>query len=357
MIMDGQGNPSAGLTSAIGGGLRWIAQQLGLTPQQNQQPQGINANPQTQENRRAWANGIGATSTQTMNEVMDTIDPAKSLNRELRVAAGLEAVYKWHIANNDPEGANKAAASILMWSKQMVQDYGDEAVRRYYSGDMQGTVQAIKEGNEFLPNGVRLDGDIDQDGNVSVSGKKLNGAELWKMTVGPQTLLAAAMGMKDGTIAWQQLEQQAAKYDPQVKADLVERQQAAQAAQLDAAEKERGTRQGTSGGPPDTFKAPGSGQSLPINRGPPAPPAAPTQTAGGPPTTDSGTKPVLPPAPTGQTVPPPAQLSPAVAQLNKPPQGIPSPDASGQAQPATPPTDPRSLAGSMERGRRVNNPM
>lgn len=336
MIMDRDGNPSPGLTEAIGSGLRWIAQTLGLGRYQT--PQGITTDPGQQAARRDFVNGVGAASNKTMGEMMDTIDPSKSLNRELRVGAAIEAAYK-HAKVTNPDQAARLGASMAMWVKQIISDYGDEAARRYYSGDMQGTIDAIKAGSEFLPNGMHLDGEIDKDGNISVSGKKLNGVELWKMTQGPEAILGVILGMKDGSLAWQEMERMAGKYDPDVKADLDAQQQQARDAALQRARGGGGTYNPWGGTTtpasdpnkpapdvtPAQFTIPGSGAT--VNAPPVTGPGAgidPSQTPGALVTAQGGVNPpapaptigsqgpALPTAPTGRSIFPQVQTSPAV---------------------------------------------
>lgn len=351
MITDGQGNPSYGVTSAIAGALHFLGNAMGLGPGQSNGA--LATDPNIQANRRQFMSGD---MPEGMHEaVLNTVDPDQALDNGMRNLAGLEAVYKYYMLNSNPDAANRTAASMLMYARQLASKYGDQAIAHYKSGDINSAIDALSKADDYIPNGLKLSGKLDPaSGQVDVEQRDLNNKLIWKQQVAPQAILAAAIGVKNGQFFWGQLETAAAKYDP-VTAQMIEQKKIdQQAAALESAGKAMGGGTGGSGGLPSgepgqggntqpiRWKIPGQNAPVQANAASPqTPQPGPPVAANAPPTTGSGAGPVIPNAPTGQSIPPPANLSPVVAQQNAQPVApgaspadsgtAPSPDGTASA--------------------------
>jgi hypothetical protein len=224
-INDGYGNPSYGLTAAVSSVLHFFGSALGLGPQQQGGP--LPNDPMIQTNRRDFANKVPAAGVAgPAEQLFNDVDPTGHLNRELRVIGGLESVYKWHLANGDPEGAVRSAASIVMYLNSVTAEYGGKAVQSYQNGDLQGAIDNIHAASENTPNGITIEGKINPDTGNTILAKQmdLNGKTKWQGEISAPMLLAIATKIKDGSMYYNQLEEMSSRYDPQTAAMIKEKQ-------------------------------------------------------------------------------------------------------------------------------------
>ena len=222
-IMDQDGNPSSGLTSAISAGLHYIGQALGIAPDQ---PRGVIAgDPQTQVARNHFVNnktlpGVPEVTDGDMYNMRKTVDPHDTLDDNMSTIAGLESLYVGLVSRGDVDNASKVAAAIMMKTVQTSIKYGDEAYKRWGKGDIQGSIEALGAAHDAIADGTIVGGHVVDDPNspggwaVEVSGHKLNGQELWRQVIGPRQLLGAIQNSRNGTTAWNMYEEAAGKHDP-----------------------------------------------------------------------------------------------------------------------------------------------
>ena len=105
---------------------------------------------------------------------------------------------------------------MMMYSTSLASKYGDDAAKRFYDGDLHGAVNALNNASDVVGDGNNYKAKVSADGkSVEVSNTDLNGRELWKQKVAPGEILNAALGFKDGSLAWHAYEAAAAKYDPE----------------------------------------------------------------------------------------------------------------------------------------------
>lgn len=254
-IEDGYGNPSHGLMDAITDGLHTLGQSLGMSgPNQPNQSQGaIPGDASVTANQRAFARGEGAASPDQMNQVYKIVDPGQSLDNAMRNLAGLEAVHNQHLLDGDYDGAGKVAASMLMYAQKMSAKYGDEAVKRFQQGDIDQALAAMKNSADMIPDGRKIHFEKTDNGNVDVAITNLRNVVEWKQTMAPKDLLAYAVKAQNGSLYWDALETQAAKYDPQYKEMSKQKAADAQTAQENQALEYMASRaQGGRGGPRGT---------------------------------------------------------------------------------------------------------
>ena len=219
MIQDHAGNPSPGVTGALGAGLHFIGQLLQIGPFQQGLP-----DAQTQQERQAFASGQGAPSDRQVKQVMDKADPEHALGEMQRFMGALEMLYKYDILSGNPEQAQRDAASMLMYGREAAARYGKEAIKHYYKGDVQGALDSLQEANNYTVDGSNWHAQIKDNGTIHAERRNLNNSVLeWEANVAPQEILAAAVKVANGSAYWQMLEQAAYKYDPIAKAMVDQR--------------------------------------------------------------------------------------------------------------------------------------
>jgi hypothetical protein len=214
-IRDNDGNPSKGLIGAISDGLHHIAQFVGLGGQG-----AIAGSPETQAARQNLVNGRPVDGGEPwtghdQKALTGMIDPNESLNEGMRNIAGMESVRNYYLNRGEDVKAAHMAASMMQYSVSLSQRYGDEAVQRFYKGDVQGVADAFNAAKESIADGTLASATPNPDGqSIDISGRNLAGKELWRTTLAPREILATALKMKDGSLAWHAYEAAAGKYDP-----------------------------------------------------------------------------------------------------------------------------------------------
>jgi hypothetical protein len=215
-ISDGQGNPSRGLIAAIGDGLHWLGDHLGLVGGAQAHP-AIAGDPQTQGNRASFAQGnnVGEMNHDAHKQIATMIDPNGSLNDAERNIAVMEGSYRFLLTQGDTQNASKMAASILQYSVQVSKQYAEEAAKQLYDGNLQGAVDNINHASDAVPDGRLTHVSLNKDGTAIVTAKGLDGRTLWQQKGSAEAILQYATNRgRTGQMQWDALEDQAAKYDP-----------------------------------------------------------------------------------------------------------------------------------------------
>jgi hypothetical protein len=214
-ISDGQGNPSKGLISAIGDGLHWLGDHLGIGGAQA--APAIARDPQTQGNRQGFVQGknVGDMDASIHNEIANTIDPNHSLNDAERQIAVMEGTYRYMLSQGNSEGAGRMAASILQYSVQTSQKFAEEAAKQLYDGNLKGAVDNINHASDAVPDGRQTHVHLNDDGTAIVEAKGMDGRVLWQHKGSAAAILQYATNRgRTGQMQWDALEEQAGKYDP-----------------------------------------------------------------------------------------------------------------------------------------------
>ena len=218
-ITDGQGNPSKGLIGAIGDGLHWLGEHLGLTG--GGPSPAVAPDPQTQTNRSNFARqqNVGGWDQNQQQQAASMIDPNSSLNAAERQIAVMEGTYKFMLSQGDSAGAGKMAASILQYSVQTSQKFAEDAAKQFYNGNLKGAVENFNHASDAVPLGQQTHMVLDPDGKtITVQGKTVDGRTLWQQKGSAEAILQYATNRgKTGQMQWDALESQAAKYDPTFK--------------------------------------------------------------------------------------------------------------------------------------------
>ena len=313
-IADRNGNPSKGFTDALQGGLKAIMSIFGLGGQD-----GALQDPNQQQKHEEFQKPDGAItpSHEEIQKVYKSVDPHDQLNTAMRNIAGMEAVHKYYLLQGEPELANKMVASMVMYSRDVCSQYGDIALKALHGGDLDGAVKAVAEAYNWTPDAKTVDVSKAGDQRYLVEQKNLNNKVLWQQEVGPQEIMAAAIGAKSGVQFWRELEKTAAAYDPVSASNVKQRD--------DYATQQREARLAWT--PPPIGGTEGGGDGTPR-----VIPASSAPTSGG----------VLPTPTQAATASPPATPPGAVPPSAAPTLGV-TPAAASSPQPGPPVAQPATL--------------
>jgi muramidase (phage lysozyme) len=187
---DDESTPFSAVPAATHGGLDFLQKAFGLTPGVLQ----VNS-----AGAQAFRQGVGAATPEEKAALDNAVDPKKRMDDSLRNMAGLDALYRHYRDTGDLDKAKKAAGSLLLAGKSTFAEFGDAALQAPTAHD---AAKKVAEGiNKSIP-GVKAE--VDENGNYvftdPVTGE-VKEAGKWS----PAKILAAATGMKDGSLYWKTL--------------------------------------------------------------------------------------------------------------------------------------------------------
>lgn len=160
---------------------------------------------------RALASNEGA-ARDDAEEAANAVDPDKHLNDGARNLAGMTAAYKYYMMHGQNDKAKEVAGSIILYSKQVTEEAGRMALQ---APDIVTGAKILAKGHNQIPGAPQFE--VDNNGNYIIkdagSGKPINAG-----VVSPQQLIAAATGMKDGTVFWRTLQQYTHDDEPKLSA-------------------------------------------------------------------------------------------------------------------------------------------
>ena len=325
-IADEHGDLASTAAAAIQGGMSYIAKMLGGAQAQNGAvPTG---SLDVMHNHSA--------TPEEMQALRKAEDPTGTLRSDMADIAGLEGMHQWYIQHGMPQEADKAAASILMASRDAAAHHGDEAIKLFYKGDPDGAVKAIVKGYDSVIDGNTVQAKKGPGDNYTVTQLNMQNRAVWQKEVAPQEIMQAALGLKDGTMVWKLYSEAAAKYDPQGAAQAAQMTPADQAALGKLSNWRTNGQAPAQGQPPQAV--PVNGPAPPVTPGSSGPQAIPVQAQSG---AGAGHAPTPPPSAPAAPAPPPTPPPSAPA--------TPAPPPMPQA-PAQPPAQAVSLDGSPQPG-------
>lgn len=219
-IMDHNGNPSPDIIHAIQDGVGSLMKMFGLQAGGNQ---GMPTQQQTQ-GQQAFRDARSGITPQQMETYHNIIDPEHQLDYGMRYLAGLGTIYKYYMMQGETDTAGRVAAGMLLYSRELAQNYGEQALQHWYKGDEQGAAELEAMGFTAIPNGVKYDvkGQPNSDGTRTIGAFGLTNQKLWEQHVAPMMIVAGAMGLRDGVAVWRALQSVAEKYDPQERLELAQ---------------------------------------------------------------------------------------------------------------------------------------
>ncbi len=200
-----------GLGDAIGMGLKHLQTTFGLDGSAGG---ALPGNPTHASGVQRLASGEGAMSPEDYHAATSAVDPEGKLTEGMRATVGLKAMVDYYLDRGDPVAAGKVAAALLQRTRLMASEYGDRAVGSLHRGDTAGAVKEVVDGyNNSMPDGRVASARMNPDGSADTTISDATGRPIKQMRVTPQQLLAAAVGLKDGSEFWKQMIAVAGKND------------------------------------------------------------------------------------------------------------------------------------------------
>lgn len=244
----------------------------------------------TDEGQAKLYSGAGSPDPKVVEGVFKVVDPDNKLSVGDRVAVAARTTYDFYKQQGNEAEAKKAAFEITQYGVSKSREHGVAAIKAAQSGDMQGAVQQLTQGYDWLPNGQQA---VVQGNQIVVMDR--NRKPLMQLPLDAKTIQNLAMGMATGKLGWDA---------------------------MGAAPPTQGAPPGAP--PPQGAPAPGparpAAQPSAAPAGPAAPPAAPPPApAQAVQTTVPTTAPAGPPRPSAAAAPAPAQAKPP--EQKQPEQG------------------------------------
>jgi hypothetical protein len=206
----GGGDDSTLLGKALHGGMTFMQSHFGL----GQQNAAVGNDPQRAQAQRRFMQGEGAMDPHEYAAASRAVDPRGKLNDAQRNIYILEKMYDFHLRRGDPASADKAAAALIQYTSNQAAKYGQAAVEAGKRGDLKGMVDNAKKGYEFTPDGHDADAEIRPDGNIEITRKDAKtGEPNGSMTVTPQQLFNAAVGLSNKSSYWDSLMEAGSRYN------------------------------------------------------------------------------------------------------------------------------------------------
>lgn len=285
------GDLSQGMLGLIKAGFDFIT---GQTKPGSQLPPDQN----TADARREMVTGEGGADPKDVEELHQHIgqhlDQSQSMDKGMQNIYSMYLVANHHLLNGDVAGAQRFMASMLIYSQEMAAKYGQEAVKRFYNGDVQGALNNLSEAYQYAPDAQRIQGTANPDGSANVQLTNSQGILKWQGTVAPQEILVAAVGAQDKSMFWNIVQNQAAQAgEPGARMAINQEEQERQediALQANKGVQHGGWTQPT----PGSEAAPTSPQSTPVSAPTGPGPAGPPSTSAVAPAGNASQPPIKP---------------------------------------------------------------
>jgi hypothetical protein len=182
----------------ISDGMDYLTQKFGLTsgaiPAES---------AQAQRGVQAFAAGAGTPSHEEVDQIMQTVDPNGSLPKEQRHVVGWGNLYHYFSDRGDFQGAARASAAMLMYSKNVSRQAGTIAMAALEKGDFKRASDAVAAAYDYLPDGKALKVKNVGPGGIEYETVDVDGKRVEKGKIKREELADIAKGMVDGTLWFQ----------------------------------------------------------------------------------------------------------------------------------------------------------
>lgn len=192
----------------ISDGMDYLTQKFGLTsgaiPAES---------PQAQRGVQAFAAGAGTPSHEEVDQIMQTVDPNGTLPKEQRHVVGWGNLYHYFSDRGDAQGAARASAAMLMYSKNVSRQAGTIAMAALEKGDFKRASDAVAAAYDYLPDGKALKVKNVGPGGIEYETVDVDGKRVEKGKIKREELADIAKGMVDGTLWFQSVNAASAPVD------------------------------------------------------------------------------------------------------------------------------------------------
>jgi hypothetical protein len=158
--------------------------------------------PQAQQAEQSFMNGEGAPSKSAMDELGDEYDPKHVLTEDERDLAASIGMFKYYCLSGQLDSASRLAGGILMYTRMQSMEYGGKAAKLLMKGDMEGGLKYLQKSYDWVPDGMKADYSMNEDGSIHVRQLDGNGKAVKEQDFGPEQVFQAAFGMQKGSGYW-----------------------------------------------------------------------------------------------------------------------------------------------------------
>ena len=188
------------LGMALHAGLTGIKNLFGLSEANAAEGKAAVPTQEAAKRQRLFSSNMGAMSPEEYDQVMKAVDPNGEMDEHVRSLAGLKGRYEYHMNRGEFTKAQQAAASMIQRSRDISAQFGAAAEDAVKSGQYPQAVQLLKKAYANTPDGNSIDAQVDKNGNGTMDVIDKEGKVIARHGFTPQAMLAAATGMKNGTL-------------------------------------------------------------------------------------------------------------------------------------------------------------
>jgi hypothetical protein len=195
------GNPSVWLLNMVDNGVRALFTGFGFANQG-----AIPNSAEGTQNLNTFLDHPGM-SKEDMDGLGDLVDPKHQLYEGGRDIAGAVGMIKYYAITGQLDAASRLSGGVLLYTRMMSMQYGDEAVKSLFNGDYKNAVKSLEKGYNWVPDAKTAEAtEIDpKTGKVHAVQKDGNGKVIAEQDYLPAAIMKAALGLKDGTGFWNML--------------------------------------------------------------------------------------------------------------------------------------------------------
>ena len=157
------------------------------------------ADPELEKMRQNYIRGYGAAPQQMMRQVIDKIDPERTMPPAERNMKAMGTVYQYYMEQGDVEKAQQAAMSMVQFYRRASQQFLALGQAAAAEGDLDAAAKAAVAAYTNIPNGRDMQITPTEGGyEITVTDAK-SGKTINKKVLSPQEFGAAAMGFNPTT--------------------------------------------------------------------------------------------------------------------------------------------------------------
>ena len=155
---------------------------------------------------------VRAFPEQDYADFIKTIDPENKLGPAVRELAQIKAIYDYNLRRGDIQAAERSAASLIIRASHHSAQFGAEAERLIRRGDFKQGAELLRKSYDHVPDGRSGEVEVDDTGHGMLVLKDAKGEVVARNPFGPQQMLMAATGLRNGSLFWQELTGAAHRY-------------------------------------------------------------------------------------------------------------------------------------------------
>ena len=195
------GSASPWLLNMVGNGMRALVSGFGLMNQG-----AVPNSPESAQNLQNFGTHPGIDS-EDMHKLGKLYDPHGDFVEGAAEIGGAVSMIKYYALTGQLDAASRLAGGVLLYTRMMSMEQGDEAVKSLFKGDYSGAVKYLEKSHGWVPDGKTSSGEVidKEKGIVRAQLKDGNGNVLDQRDYMPAAIMEAALGAQSGKSYWTML--------------------------------------------------------------------------------------------------------------------------------------------------------